>query len=158
MTSRMLPRVARAKMTWAKLALALVAVATAAPASAGSQGVEIGMSLSAVQGVYPRAKRLISQAGAALLELTNVDFAATHWEKVDLEFDRQNRVDRIQLITRAASYDEVRGRLVEGLDRPTGLGLRINDEEAFDRSVQLRLCDRGASGVYLTYERPAEPI
>ena len=146
------------KAAIAKIALALLATAAAPPASAGSEGVMLGMSLAAAQNAYPQAKRLSAQNGAILLELSHVDFAATRWEKVDLEFDKQSRVDRIQLITMAASYDEVRGRLTEGLDRPDGIGLRIDDEVEFDRTVQVRLCDRGASGVYLTYERPAEPI
>ncbi len=95
-----------------------------------------------------------SEAGPARLELTDLDYAGAHWATVDLIFDRSGTLDRIQFVTRDQSFQQLKAQVVAQLNQDFapdhGRMLMAGPAPA----LQVRICDRGPAGVFLTYERP----
>ena len=121
--------------------------------------VELGMTWSDVQSTYPMASRLSApRKGPATLELKDVDFGGAHWRTVDFIFSVTGRLDRVQLVTREESYDHLQARLLAEPDPNSQLNAGAQQIMDFDSSIQVRICDWGADGVVLTYERPSEAV
>ena len=135
-------------------ALALASAASATQAAVAHP--VLGMTSDAARTLFPQARRLqAASTQTTVLELADVDFAGMRWSVVDLVFDAQNRLDHVQLTTRTRTFDEIKTEIVQRYDEVARETRLVSDPVS---SLQIRLCDRGAAGVVVTWERPSQAV
>ena len=142
-------------MRFAPKALAItMAVASLAGTRQAAAAPHLGSTYKSVKADYAQAAVTGTANHGKVLELREVDYAGIRWDRVDFQFDAQDRLATLSLHTGTARYETVLAMAQMQSQQPDGVA---STTDSVGDDMQVRVCEGDDGAVTMTYEPAASP-